>query len=84
MRDLLTLPARHGGLGIVNPTTLSSPYYSASEVITRPLVSFIVSQEANPNMDSETIEATKKEVRTMNRTRHAQQASNVKDQLPDA
>jgi len=34
-------------------------------------------------MDSETIEATKKEVRTMNRTRHAQQASNVKDRLPD-
>ena len=83
VRDLLALPARHGGLGIINPTTLSSSYYSASEVIARPLVSFIVSQEANPNMDLETIEATKKEVRTMNCTRHAQQASNIKDQLPD-
>ena len=83
VRDLLALPARHGGLGIVNPTTLSLPYYSASEAITRPLVSFIVSQEAHPAMDSETIEATKKEVRTMNRTTLAQQASNVKDQLPD-
>ncbi len=83
VRDLLAFPARHGGLGIVNLTTLSSPYYSASEIITRPLVSFIVSQEAHPAMDSETIEATKKVVRTMNRTRHAQQASNVKDQLPE-
>ena len=43
----------------------------------------MVSQEANLNMDSETIEASKKDVRTMNRTGHAEQASNVKDQLPD-
>ena len=66
-----------------NPTTLSSPSYNGSELITRPLVSLIVSQEANPNMDPGIVEATKKHVRTMNRARHAYQASNVKDQLPN-
>ena len=85
VRDLLAFPVRHGGLGIVNPTKLSPPYYEASKLITRLLVSLIVSQEANSDVDVDlvTIEATEKDVRTMNRTRHAQQASNIKDQLPE-
>ena len=83
IRDLLALPAKHGGLGIVNPKMLSSPSYNGSELITRPLVSLIVFQEANPNMDPGIVEATKKHVRTMNCARHAYQASNVKDQLPN-
>ena len=82
-RDLFTLPTRHGGLGIVNPTTLSLPFHQASELVTRPLVSLIMSQDANLNVHLETIAATKKDVRTLNRTRQAQQASNLKDQLPD-
>ena len=83
-RDLLALPVRHGGLGIANPTTLSSPYYQASRLLTKPLVSLIESQEANETVDPETILATKREVRNLNRTRHMQQASHVKDQLPES
>ena len=75
-RDLLALPMRHGGLGIANPTTLSSSYYQASKLLTKP--------EANETVDPETILATKREVRNLNRTRHMQQASNVKDQLPES
>ena len=82
-RDLLALPVRHGGLGIVNPTTLSSPYYQASELLTKPLVSLIVSQETSKSVYPATITASKKVVRDMNRTRQAQQACTVKDQLPD-
>ena len=33
VRDLLALPLRHGGLSIVNPTTISSPSYKASELV---------------------------------------------------
>ena len=59
-RDLLALPMRHGGLGIANPTTLSSPYYHASKLLTNPLVSLIVSQEANESVDPDTIVAIKR------------------------
>ena len=83
-RDLLALPMRHGGLGIANPTTLSSPYYHASKLLTNPLVSLIVSQEANESVDPDTIVAIKKDVRNLNRLRQAQQANNVKDQLPES
>ena len=43
-RDLLGLPARLGGLGIVNPTTLTNEY-AISQKIYAPLVSLIVQQE---------------------------------------
>ncbi len=48
-RDLLALTVRHGGLGIVNPTTLPSQFYKASETICKPLVSLIVSQDMDQN-----------------------------------
>ena len=83
-RDLLALPMRHGGLGIANPTTLSSPYYHASKLLTNPLVSLIVSQEASESVDPDTIVAIKKDVINLNRLRQAQQANNVKDQLPES
>ena len=50
----------------------------------KPLVSLIVSQEANETVDLKTILATKREVRNLNCTRHMQQASHVKDQLPES
>ena len=43
-RDLLALPARLGGLGIVNPTTLSTSEYPASVSITAPLSDLILNQ----------------------------------------
>ena len=82
-RNLLALLVRHGGLGIVNPTTLSSPYYQASELLIKPLVSIIVSQETNKTVDPDTVIASKRDVRDMNRRRHAQQACTVKDELPE-
>ena len=37
LRNLIALPPRWGGLGILNPTTLSAQEYSASRTITEPL-----------------------------------------------
>ena len=35
-RELLALPVRLGGLGLTNPSTLSSPSLQASEMLTKP------------------------------------------------
>jgi len=40
----LALPARKGGLDLVNPTELESPEYTASTKVTAPLAEHIVSQ----------------------------------------
>ncbi len=55
---------RHGGLGIVHPTTLSSHF-----------------QQIYYNVDPQTRVTAKKDVRTLNRIRHAQHAKMVKDHL---
>ena len=43
-RDLLSLPPRLGGLGVINPATYSSFQFSSSVSITAPLVELIVQQ----------------------------------------
>ena len=45
-RDLFALPACLGGLGIVNPVTLSSKYFPASVSISAPLCNLIEFQQA--------------------------------------
>ena len=44
-RNLLALPARHGGMGIGNPVTSAPDQYQASIEVTKPLVYRILSQE---------------------------------------
>ena len=49
--------------------------------MTAPLVALIVSQEINQTIDPESVSTIKKNIRSSNRLRHIQQASNVYDQL---
>ncbi|KAL5516321.1 hypothetical protein EMCRGX_G001614 [Ephydatia muelleri] len=44
-RELLALPARLGGLGLLNPSHLSTTEYSASMKVTQPLVDHIIKQD---------------------------------------
>ena len=44
MRDLLALPVRLGGLGIVNPSKQATLHHNASEKITTPLTDLIFAQ----------------------------------------
>ena len=44
LRQLLALPARHGGMGIVDPTTLPSRNFSTSKKICAPLIKAILHQ----------------------------------------
>ena len=71
-RDLLALPVRLGGLGLANPATLSSPSFQASELLTKPLVDLIRSQETNQTVNPETTSGIKKSIRRLNRLRHIQ------------
>ena len=43
-RDLLALPVRMGGLGLINPSQVATFEYEASVKVTKPLVQQIVSQ----------------------------------------
>ena len=44
-RELLALPARLEGLGLLNPSHLSTTEYSASMKVTQPLVDDIIKQD---------------------------------------
>ena len=46
VRDLLALPARLGGIGLINPTTISDSAYLASKQISAPLYNLILNQNA--------------------------------------
>ena len=52
-RDLLELPVRLGGLGLVNPARTASQEYEASVKITGPLVRQIVKQAHEPPDETE-------------------------------
>ena len=45
-RELLALPARLGGLGIINPTSCSQHQFNSSSMMSDPLVS-LIQQKAN-------------------------------------
>ena len=48
MRDLVALPPRHGGLGLINPLTLPQTQQQSSVSVCRPLVKAILDQEGDP------------------------------------
>ena len=60
-RDLLELPVRLGGLGLVNPARTASQEYEASIKITGPLVRQIIKQAHEPRDETEikTLQASK-------------------------
>ena len=66
-RDLLALPVRLGGLGLCDPSVISSQSFQSSECITAPLVALIISQEADKVVDPDTTSTIKKEVKKRNR-----------------
>ena len=46
-RELLALPVRLGGMGLINPARNSPNTFSASERLTAPLAALIVAQDPN-------------------------------------
>ena len=72
---------RKGGLGLVNPTELASPEYTASTKVTAPLAEQIVSQRHElPN--DRTVRSLQQEARKENQQRLGDKFEEVKNDLP--
>ena len=80
-RNLLALPVRMGGLGLVNPMELASPEYTASTKVTAPLVEQIVSQ-AHASPDDNTVRSLQQEARKEKEQRLSGNFEEVKSDLP--
>ena len=81
MRDLLALPVRLGGLGIVNPTETADDKFHASVKLTAPLVTIIASQDQNIEIDLTDVITAKREIRVSNRQQSEEQAEAIYSQL---
>ena len=71
-----------GGLGLINPTEISSHNFQASEKMTSPLVEIILSQDQTKHVDPFDVISVKKDIRNANRQRNEQQSAAIYSQLP--
>ena len=79
-RELLALPAHLGGLGLVNPTTMSEEHTS-SKHLTAPLTSIIVTQSGDFEAARQAQQATKSILCRDRRIRLDDRATNLKTRL---
>ena len=83
VRDLLALPARLGGLAIVNPTKSCQHDYSGSTIIAGPLATLISAQCDEYAYECIAAQlAAKAETRTSKRNLEKEAASTIRDLLP--
>ena len=80
-RDLLSLPARIGGLGIIYPTESDAPFHS-SERIVSPLTEKIVHHVIHAPLLSEKTTKIKAEAKNQRRRHEDEKLSVICDQLP--
>ena len=81
-RALLALPIRLGGLGIVDPQTVSDSEFAASEKVTSPLVGLILQQDMSFGCHVDAQHLAKSEVIASKRQAAEERATSVCDSLP--
>ena len=82
-KELFSLPARLGGMGLINPSTLSQSEFHSSSLISQPLVSSILSHNYDYNEETLTEQQTSiKEVVKMKLNRHNTAATQLRAMLP--
>lgn len=81
IRDLLALPVRMGGMGLINPVTTSQNANEASVELTSLLVSDIASQDQDKSVDILKLMEIKTSIRQSNRTLLTQRAEIIYNQL---
>ena len=69
-RDLLSLPARLGGMGLTNPATVCQNTFLASQRLTSPIAALIITQETNQAVDPSLTQRLKSTIRSENRQLH--------------
>lgn len=79
-RELLALPAYHGGLGIHDPTKSDNSQFSASSGVSEPLASLIPQQNSDYPVQTQ-VEA-KAAIRSSNRKAVSEEADIIKPKLP--
>ena len=84
VRRLCALPARHGGLGIVNPTTLPAKQHLTSRKITQPLVTQILQQSGDPLQAKVMQKMLKRECKQQQRTEEQAAAYALTAELPQS
>ena len=84
-RDLLELPVRLGGLGLVNPARTASQEHEASVKITGPLVRQIVKQAHEPPDETEikTLQASARREKDECRASYGERSLELVDGDPD-
>ena len=81
--DLMALPVRFGGLGIINPCRQSTANNNASEKFTAPLVALILKQSHTYSSETKAEQLrARKDKLTLHRQQEATAASELKDKLP--
>jgi hypothetical protein len=81
-RELLALPARHRGLGILNPTKYAKSQFLSSSCVSTPLVSLICQGNSNYSEDIQAQQRQAKAmVRSENRKYAIDEAENVRAKL---
>ena len=82
-RQLLALPVRHWGLGIIDPSKQSDLHHSACERITAPLVELILNQSKSYSPQVRTTQQrAKNSTRTLRRLQEAREANEIRERLP--
>ncbi len=83
VRDLLALPVRLGGLGVIDPTCLSDFHHTSSKNISAPLVSLIQAQStAYPTNCIESQKKSKCSARNIKILHEKNHAINLSNRLP--
>ena len=80
-RDMLALPVRLGGMGIVYPISMSQHVFEASVKLTSPLVATIISQDQDKTVVVFKVMEIKASIRQSNRDHQVQQAETVYEHL---
>ena len=83
-REVLSLPARFGGLGIFNPTTACTAAHENSKIVTRPIVDMIMeqSEDFDPMDLQDAINELRKEVDKKTEQSHESQLEKLNEKLP--
>ena len=80
-RDLMALPVRLGGIGIINPVSSSQRSFEASVRLTTPLVAAIATQDQDQTVDILKVIEVKASLRQSNRDYQKLQAESTYNQL---
>ena len=76
-RDLYAFPVQLGGLGLVNPCTVSRSNFKALEQLTSPLAALIIAQCATQTVDHDQMHQLKLTIRKKNREQQSLAADSV-------